>query len=134
VSYHFSKWEAIRAQFLTAIAAFLGTILGLSAQRNETMERLMLAMTSGGFLYIATVSILPIVVSGGATHGHTHAHAAHGHGKKTDGGDDKNKDEIEDGEEDEATTPISQVVFEALAFSLGVGFMVVVAELEEYFE
>lgn len=89
----FSKFEAIRAQFLTAIAAMAGTAVGLYAQRNKTAEELLLAFTSGGFLYIATVSMLPSIVT------------------------DKN-------------SPISQTVLEILAFSLGVGVMLLVALFE----
>jgi len=59
----FSKFEAIRAQFLTAIAAMVGTAVGLYAQRNKSAEDLLLAFTSGGFLYIATVAMLPSIVT-----------------------------------------------------------------------
>jgi zinc transporter ZupT len=62
LSFSPSKSEAIRAQFLTAIAAFLGTFLGYQVERNENYENLLLALTSGGFLYIATVSMLPAIV------------------------------------------------------------------------
>jgi solute carrier family 39 (zinc transporter), member 7 len=58
----FSKYEAIRMQFVTAIAAFLGTAFGLLAMNNETLETLLLSITSGGFIYVATVSVLPEVV------------------------------------------------------------------------
>ncbi len=47
---------------MTAIAAVLGTAVGLLAQRNKTLEELMLAFSSGGFLYIAAVNILPDIV------------------------------------------------------------------------
>lgn len=56
------KYEAIRAQFLTAIAAVIGTIVGLQAQRNQIVEDLLLAFTSGGFLFLATVTMLPSIV------------------------------------------------------------------------
>ena len=59
----FSKWEAIQAQFLTAIAAFLGTFVGLYAHKNEFLETIMIAVTSGGFIYIATVTIMPLVIA-----------------------------------------------------------------------
>jgi zinc transporter ZupT len=113
----YSKWEAIRAQFITAVGAFAGTVIGLLAERNKEMETLMLAMTSGGFLYIATVSILPIVVSDGARGGHCHGHT---HGKKDD----------DDGDDEKNGTTVVQVLCEAFAFSAGVGFMVAVAYLE----
>ena len=91
-----SKWEAIKAQFVTAIAAFLGTFLGLYAQKNEFLEKILLATTSGGFLYIATVGILPAVINRKST--------------------------------------LIQIFLECVGFSLGVGFMIVVACLEEIHE
>ena len=42
-----SKVEAIQMQFYTAIAAFVGTAVGLFAQRNKTIEAYMLAATAG---------------------------------------------------------------------------------------
>lgn len=57
-----SKSEAIKAQFVTAVWAFVGTVVGYGVERNESMENLLLALTSGGFLYIATVSMLPPIV------------------------------------------------------------------------
>jgi zinc transporter ZupT len=100
-----SKWEAIRAQFLTALAAFAGCCVGLYAERNEYAEMVMLAMTSGGFLYIATVNILPIVVRG------------------SDGGSDRGSG---------SGTSVLQVCLEGVSFVVGVGFMVAVALLETH--
>jgi zinc transporter ZupT len=57
-----SKSEAIRAQFVTAVAAFAGTAIGLLAERNPVFEDLLLALTGGGFLYIATVVTFPKIV------------------------------------------------------------------------
>ena len=88
-----SKWEAIQAQFITAIAAFFGTFLGLYAGINESLEKVMLATTAGGFLYIATVGILPNVIN--------------------------------------EKSSLLQLFLECLGFSVGIGFMVVVAYLEE---
>lgn len=62
-----TKWQAIRMQFVTAGAAFVGTFLGLLALRNETVETLLLASTAGGFLYVATVSVLPEVTQSKST-------------------------------------------------------------------
>jgi zinc transporter 7 len=59
-----TKWEAIRAQFATAGAAFVGTAVGLLAGRHEQAEQVLLAATAGGFLYIAATSIMPVVVKG----------------------------------------------------------------------
>lgn len=60
----FTKWQAIRAQFLTATAAFLGTALGLFSGINDQLERFLLASTCGGFVYVATVGVLPSINSG----------------------------------------------------------------------
>eukprot|EP01038_Epipyxis_sp_PR26KG_P010591 gene10591-14228_t len=58
-----SKKDAIKAQFLTAIAALIGTVVGSFAIHNQMLQDLLLALTSGGFLYIATVSVLPSIAS-----------------------------------------------------------------------
>lgn len=50
-----TKWQAIQAQFVTALAAFAGTLLGYSfSQLSHSSETALTAVTSGGFLYIAT--------------------------------------------------------------------------------
>jgi zinc transporter 7 len=56
-----SKSSAIKMQFLTAIAAFIGTAFGLYARRHKHIEDCLLAITAGGFVYIATVNILPSI-------------------------------------------------------------------------
>ena len=48
-------------QFVTAIAAFIGTAVGLFARRHQLIEDYFLAVTAGGFVYIATVNILPAI-------------------------------------------------------------------------
>jgi zinc transporter ZupT len=54
-------------QFCTAIAAFVGTFFGLVAkQRHEGLERVLVALTTGGFLYVAAVSVLPELLAGKA--------------------------------------------------------------------
>lgn len=58
----YSKSQAIQAQFVTALAAVAGTAVGLLAQRSEVLEELLLAFTAGGFLYLATVNMLPAIV------------------------------------------------------------------------
>lgn len=60
----FSKSQAILAQFVTAIAAFIGTIVALSAAEGWAGERL-LFITSGGFVYLAATTILPEVLDEG---------------------------------------------------------------------
>ena len=48
---------------MTAIAAVLGTAVGLhGAQRHAAVEDALLAFTAGGFLYLATVTMLPDLV------------------------------------------------------------------------
>lgn len=59
----YTKWQAIRAQFVTAVAAFVGTTLGLIFQKNEVAEEALLGLTCGGFLFVAAVNILPLVLS-----------------------------------------------------------------------
>ena len=50
-----NKWQAIQAQFLTAVAAFAGTLVGfVFSQMSHSAEAALTATTSGGFLYIAT--------------------------------------------------------------------------------
>lgn len=61
--------NAFLMQFFTAIAAFLGTFLGLVAKRQEGLERVLLALTTGGFLYVACVSVLPELLGGGGKGG-----------------------------------------------------------------
>lgn len=58
VSHGYTKRQAINIQFLTAIAAFCGTAVGLLAVSYEG-DRWMLPFTAGGFVYVAAVSILP---------------------------------------------------------------------------
>ena len=57
----YSKWNAIKAQFGTAIAAVLGTAIGLCALRNKHLEQSMLAVCAGGMVYIAVIGMLPDV-------------------------------------------------------------------------
>lgn len=59
----FSTRQAIQAQFVTAIAAFAGTLVALVTVHHSTVsenhgERL-LWFASRGFIYVATVTILP---------------------------------------------------------------------------
>lgn len=59
----YTKWQAIRAQFVTAVAAFVGTSLGLFFQKNEAVEEILLALTCGGFLFVAAVNLIPPVLA-----------------------------------------------------------------------
>jgi zinc transporter ZupT len=57
----YSKYQAVQAQFMTAIAAFLGTIVALYFAEGWVGERLVY-VTAGGFIYLAAVTILPEVL------------------------------------------------------------------------
>ena len=61
VSNGMSKRQAIVAQFSTAIAAFIGTLVGLMASAfDDTLgHEVLLPFVSGGFVYLAACSILP---------------------------------------------------------------------------
>lgn len=80
----FTKWQAMNSQFLTAIGAYLGTFLGIFIQNLGQQSTttgdvvsnvspglfgtsvqtgdLTLPFTAGGFLYIATVGVIPEVL------------------------------------------------------------------------
>jgi zinc transporter 7 len=103
----FSKNQAIMAQFGTAIAAMLGTIVGLFL--HDWAGESLLFITAGGFVYLACCQILPEILeertswrfrvaqvacfatgiaflyavtlleSAGGGHGHSHGHHNHGH-------------------------------------------------------
>lgn len=51
------KWAAIRTQLLTALGAALGAVVGVLT--GETKADLLLNFTAGGFIYVATVDVLP---------------------------------------------------------------------------
>lgn len=57
----FSKSQAILAQFLTAIAAFMGTAFALYVSEGWN-GHLLLFVTAGGFVYLAATTILPEVL------------------------------------------------------------------------
>ena len=61
VSNGMNKRQAIMAQFSTAIAAFVGTFVGLMASAfDDTLgHEVLLPFVSGGFVYLAACSILP---------------------------------------------------------------------------
>jgi len=60
----YSKNQAIAAQFITAIAAFLGTIGALSVAEGWAGDALIF-VTAGGFVYLAATTILPEVLGEG---------------------------------------------------------------------
>jgi zinc transporter 7 len=62
----FSKTQAIAAQFGTALAAFLGAMVGVWAASTWSGVTY---ITAGGFVYLASVSILPEVLEEGRKSG-----------------------------------------------------------------
>lgn len=79
----FTKWQAMNSQFLTALGAYLGTLLGIFIQTyglsadvaelgnnvspglfgtSVTTGDLTLPFTAGGFLYIASVGVIPEIL------------------------------------------------------------------------
>ncbi|KAJ6257946.1 Zinc transporter [Drechslerella dactyloides] len=83
----FTKGQAIVAQFVAAIGAFLGTFIGIFIQEyssksgdssdetvglfgtSATLGDLVLPFTAGGFLYIATVGVIPELLETGPNKG-----------------------------------------------------------------
>ncbi|KAK6526279.1 hypothetical protein TWF694_004880 [Orbilia ellipsospora] len=83
----FTKGQAIAAQFVAAIGAFLGTFIGIFIQQysaqsggdsdevvglfgtSATLGDLVLPFTAGGFLYIATVGVIPELLETGPNKG-----------------------------------------------------------------
>jgi zinc transporter 13 len=58
----FDRWKAAKAQLLTATGGILGAVAALSAESAQTAgdkTAWILPFTSGGFLYIALVTVLP---------------------------------------------------------------------------
>lgn len=58
-----TKWQAIGAQFATALAAFAGTAVGLLATKYAGLEQPLLATTAGGFVYVSCVAVMPDILS-----------------------------------------------------------------------
>ena len=57
----FSKWRAISCQLCTALAALMGTLVALATGVEEAP--LLLNFTAGGFIYVATVSVIPCLLT-----------------------------------------------------------------------
>lgn len=57
-----SKKQAIALQFVTALAALIGSVIGVFAVEGHSGENL-LFITGGGFIYLAAVTILPEVLN-----------------------------------------------------------------------
>lgn len=65
VQHGYTKWQAIRAQFATALAAFAGTAIGLLATKYAGLQQPLLAATAGGFVYVSCVAVMPDILSSG---------------------------------------------------------------------
>lgn len=64
------SYQAIFLQLLTAIGAVAGTVCSLMAQGVGTAATTwILPFTAGGFVYIATVTVLPELLSGRSSFG-----------------------------------------------------------------
>jgi zinc transporter 7 len=59
----FSKWGAFVAQWISALGAFLGCLVGLQYGKNAPI--FVVGFTAGGFLYISCVNIMPDMLSSG---------------------------------------------------------------------
>ena len=66
-----SPRQAIALQFCTAGFAFLGTALGLTSANFEGLSTTLLALVSGGFVYVATITVLPELHVGKSSLGQT---------------------------------------------------------------
>ena len=51
--------QAIMLQLVTAVGAMLGTVCGLISSELTGVTSFILLFTAGGFIYIATVSVIP---------------------------------------------------------------------------
>ncbi|XP_048345305.1 zinc transporter SLC39A7 [Sphaerodactylus townsendi] len=55
-----SKWKAMKLQLVTALGALAGTVCSLLAEGvGEAATAWILPFTAGGFIYVATVSVIP---------------------------------------------------------------------------
>ncbi len=96
-----TKLQAIHVQFVTALFAFAGAAFGvLGGQVDSDTRDLLMSFTSGGFLYIATCGLLNSTLS--------------------------SRDENKSG----LINKKKQVIFDGLAFFIGIGVMIGVALLE----
>jgi len=49
------------------LAAYLGTLFGLYATQNPIYQEVVLCVTAGGFLYIATTGMVPAIMKNQST-------------------------------------------------------------------
>merc|ERR1712045_282418 len=64
-----SRKKAMFLQLLTAVAAMVGCIVALVAKEagDAVASRFILPFTAGGFIYIATVSVIPELLEGASS-------------------------------------------------------------------
>lgn len=122
-----SKTNAIVTQLLTALGALAGTYVGFVAGElaHQSLQEALLAFSCGGFVYLATVIVLARVMEGegdGDAHGHGHSHS-HTHDTAVKQNTTKSG---------EAETTLAQIFWDSCGFLLGIGLMVLVAELEAH--
>lgn len=64
----FTKSNAMHFQLVTALGALMGTGCGLLAESFfASASQIILPFTAGGFIYIATVSVLPELLEGASS-------------------------------------------------------------------
>lgn len=64
----FTKRDAMNFQLITALGALMGTACGLAAEAFfASASVFILPFTAGGFIYIATVSVIPELLQGTST-------------------------------------------------------------------
>jgi zinc transporter 7 len=117
----FSRYQALGSQFVTAVGAFLGTVAGVLIQEAASSAAnsnppfpaypwffwsdLVLPVTAGGFLYIATVSVIPDLL-------------------------ETPDDLAKNGQEPKKSTLIFQTYLELIAALIGVSLMAIVSFYE----
>jgi len=58
----FSRWEAAKAQVMTASAGICGSMVAVICGASDASASWIAPFTAGGFLHIALVSVLPDLV------------------------------------------------------------------------
>ncbi|UXI21705.1 peptidyl-tRNA hydrolase 2 [Sarcoptes scabiei] len=64
----YRRRNAMALQLVTAIGALIGTFIGLHYGGLDYATQIILPITAGGFIYIATVSIVPELLEGKISH------------------------------------------------------------------
>lgn len=64
----YRRKNAIALQLVTAVGALIGTAIGLHYGTLEHATKIILPVTAGGFIYIATVSVIPELLESTVSH------------------------------------------------------------------